>query len=114
MSKLVNLTVEELIEEIELLQWEKGIEVFKITEETNGVKRTYLLRNLKLEHEDGILVGSDADDILLENFNSMELSAIALNSYNTTIIKEDSLTYKITLDMCFNNYTSIIIKGLED
>lgn len=66
------ISLEELAESIELLKYETGMEIFKITE--SSIKRgkvTYLIRYLQIELEDGIVIGSDLDNILLENMHAL-------------------------------------------
>ncbi|MDF2820208.1 MAG: hypothetical protein K0R15_649 [Clostridiales bacterium] len=64
----INLTVVDLIDEIEMLKWREGIEVFRITEnfKING-KKEFKVENFQMELEDGIVACGDADDTIIEN-----------------------------------------------
>lgn len=68
-SSIVNeITIEELVDYIELLIWEKGIEYFKVTESFNKQGAiTYIVMGLHMEIEDTIVCCSDYDSILLNN-----------------------------------------------
>lgn len=107
MSKLVNLTAAELVEEIELLQWEKGIEICKIIEKyKDQTKRSYLVRNLELELEVGVLCATESDNLLYPN--NYILSGFVADG--VTFTKLDSVTFKISL----KGNSTITIQGLED
>lgn len=92
MSKKIKL--DRLIEDIATLTWEFGIEIWKITESVGDKQKTYLLRGLKIEMEDGIVYSSDHDDILLTNNHGLLAFLIERVS---SITREDKFTYVIIL-----------------
>lgn len=102
------LMVEELIDGVEYLVLCQGVEVFKVTEVyTNGTKKSYLLRGLEIETENGIVIGSDMDDVLLDQ--NYVLQGFLADSV-ATIVHEKKLTFKI----CLKSGANITIEGIEE
>ncbi|WP_312372092.1 hypothetical protein [Lachnoclostridium sp.] len=68
------ITIEELIEEIELQQWEFGCNGFEITECINGKEKKYSLDGLSIDIEDGYIMFYHGENYLEGCFLQMMLS----------------------------------------
>ncbi len=104
----IDLQLMRLEDELSTLTYCEGIETWKVTEElANGNENIYFIRGLTIDIEDGIVLGSDMDDIIF--YNDYILKAF-LESSVETITHEGKLSFKI----CFKNDTYITIEGLEE
>ena len=50
------ISIEQLIEDVEMLMWEQGVFGFKITEDFKRGKCIYLVRDLQIEIEEDIII----------------------------------------------------------
>lgn len=75
------ITIEELIEEIELQQWEFGCNGFEITECINGKVKKYSLDGLSIDIEDELFMFYHGENYLEGCFLRMMLSEW-INSVN--------------------------------
>lgn len=65
------ISIEELAQDIELLIWERGVIGFKISENLNSGKSSYLLRDLHIEFEDDVAYSWDSDNIIMKNMHQL-------------------------------------------
>jgi hypothetical protein len=79
--------LEKMVEAIELMKWESGIEAFKFTRTLLiGCDKEITAFDLKMEIEDGLLILSDMQDELMHN----ELSGFVLDNIKEVNIKKSS------------------------
>lgn len=86
-GQAVNITIEEFVEELELLKWERGIENFSITESSKNETKNFEVENLQIEVEGDVVVCGDAKDVINAN-NSvliafLESSVAVYKTYTT-------------------------------
>ena len=66
---VIELTLDECADELELLKFEHGICTLRITENFDRIGlRTYVVNNLQMEFEDDIVYCSDTYNILHKNY----------------------------------------------
>lgn len=85
---LESLNIEDFVDELEFMFWEKGIENFRITElfPNNGVQ-TYNVSRLTMDIEDGMVYSGDANDVILNGiYVIMAFLKESLISIHKTII----------------------------
>lgn len=70
----IELSIEELADRWELLNWEQGIENLKVTEcFCSSPKRTFFVKNLSIEMDDALVCCSDSDGVMVKEFGALLL-----------------------------------------
>jgi hypothetical protein len=72
-NEVQQISIEQLVEDVEMLMLDQGVEGFKITEqfEING-RKSYIVRGLHMGIENDTVYSNDWDDMIYENIYVMK------------------------------------------
>lgn len=87
-NKMFELTIDEMVEELEWMKWANGTISFKITKKSDNHNNIILVvKNLNIEYNESFIWASDDHDILINNTHIMPL---ILRSSLRSVIKSPS------------------------
>jgi methyltransferase-like protein len=66
-DKIIDITLDEALEDIEMIQLKAGVTDFIITQNVNGKKNSFEIHDLLISNEDQVVVCTDKEGILLKH-----------------------------------------------